>query len=177
MSILALFFLGVVIYCQPAKSRFLSFEEAYTIASGEAREWDVDALLLYATSVDKLDETDELLNGKRKNWNFEFAIPGSKNHYAVEIESGEVTFQQQLSGQVLKKSDFVMDSEILHDSTYFLICAQKNYNLLPGGSWANGYHFVVFKLDTKPVMTVYGTSESGEIKKITYDMQTCEVIT
>lgn len=174
--IIVVLLIGVVLYCQPAKSKYLTFKEAYAIASREAKSWNIDALLLYSTSVDKLNETDELLNGKRKNWNFEFAIPESKSHYVVEIEAGNITFQQQLSGQVLKKVDLIVDSDILHDSTYFLISAQDNYNLLPGKSWANGYHFVVFKIDNKTTMTVYGTNDRGEIKKITFDMQTCEVI-
>lgn len=138
----------------------LTLTEAIDIALKEALKWNKKANLYFGISVDK-DKTQTGMNGKRKNWNIQFGIPGETDWYLVSIRDGKVRKTKHLPDELdsMPKSSFISDAEnFKYDTPELLKKGQKITNIYPGDTFAKGYNFG-FKKDPKkdsPLVMVIG---------------------
>ncbi len=54
--------------------------------------------------------------------------------------------------------------------------AKKDFNLKPGVTWANGYHFSIMNNGKQTFMTVTGLNAENRFTQIFYDLKTGECI-
>lgn len=72
----------------------------------------------------------------------------------------------------------IVDLNKIHfDSDKIVDKAKKEYNLLPGKGWAEGYHFVLRKLNSDPTVEVVGRDKKGRFIKIIFNARTGKFVT
>lgn len=78
--IIILTLLVVITYSNDKNPNEISLKEAYSIGVSEVREkWDSNAKLFQLTSIDDSLNDSKGENGKRRYWNFIFAVHNTKN--------------------------------------------------------------------------------------------------
>lgn len=155
----------------------LTLKEAYELSLKEAAKWNSKAALCFMTSVDNpvTENVFEGIDGKRRYWNFEYAVPNTNQHHIITIHDGQVVKSIDTKG-LNKNDDLIFSKDIALDSMEALDKAKKEFELKQGVGWAVGYHFVLNKIIDKNVLTVVGLDKYGHFSKINYNASTKELI-
>ncbi|WP_238881913.1 hypothetical protein [Clostridium sp. YIM B02551] len=66
--------------------------------------------------------------------------------------------------------------DIKIDSTNLIEKAKKDFNLKPGISWANGYHFSLMNNGIQTFLTITGLTGNNQFTQIFYDSKTGALI-
>ncbi|MGE7925732.1 hypothetical protein ACQKND_21440 [Viridibacillus arvi] len=138
----------------------LTLKEALEMAHKEALKWNKEAMLYSGTSVDK-DKVPTGMDGRRKNWNIEFGIPGKTDFYLVTIRDGKVLDKVHVPNEMdaMPKSQFISKVEdFKYDTPELLKVALKTTKIYPGDTFAKGYNFGFTKHLKKnvPIVQVIG---------------------
>lgn len=147
--------------------------EAFEIASAEAVKWDASAQPYFITSVDDGIESEAVKgqDGKRHNWNFDFVVENTDKHLIITLH--DKTVVSKTEAQSHTNRECIIDIKDLRISTAeAVITAREKYGLLPGKSWAEGYHFVLENHGSQLILSVVGRSEDGAMSRISFDAKT-----
>ena len=142
----------------------LTLKEAIEIAQNEAIKWNKEAMLYSGSSVDR-DETQTGMDGRRKNWNIQFGIPGKTDLYIITIRDGKVYKETHLPNELDSMPEIYFISnveEFKHDTPELLKKGQKITEICPGDTFAKGYNFGFTKDPQKkiPLVKVIGWDQS-----------------
>ncbi len=165
-SFLLLFILGQSTPSDPGQKQTL--KEAVNLGWHHAIAWDSQAVLISVSSVD--DEHDEGVKGnegRRRFWNLIFAVAEQERSLILMIRDGKV--QQKETQDVYRAAEGIQLNELIVDSPQLVKKARKEYHLLPGVTWAEGYHFVLFKSGNIPFTAVVGLNQREQYTKIYFD--------
>lgn len=166
-SFLLLIILG---QSSPYGSSQLSLKEAVNLGWRHAAAWDPEAVLISASSVDdEYEEEGKGNNGRRRFWNLIFAVPEKDRSLILTIRDGQVQLKE--TKDVYQAAEGVQVHEIIVDSPQLVKRARDKYHLLPGVTWAEGYHFVLFKSENVLFAAVVGLNEKEQYTKIFFDPQ------
>jgi hypothetical protein len=138
----------------------LTLKDAIKIAQEEALKWNKRANLYHGLSVDN-DEVPTGMDGRRKDWTFQFGIPNKTDLYLVFIRNGKVWKTLLVPDEIKKLPEnyFITDTKkIAYDTPGLLKKGKKITNLYPGDLFAKGYNFGVSKDPNKniPLVLVIG---------------------
>lgn len=151
--------------------------KAYEIASAEAFKWDVSAKPYFITSVDDPIESTSVKgnDGTRNYWNFDFVIENADKHLIITVHNKTVV--SKIEAESVVNPDYIISMEELRISTEDAVTISiKNYGLLPGIDWAQGYHFVLENDGSMLVLSVVGVDETGSMNRIHFNAKNGEVI-
>lgn len=81
----------IVSEIKSSESNEITLKEAIEIGLNKAKnEWDIDAALFRATSIDDEKEGSKGRDGKRRHWNLLFAVPETKKLLVITIHDKEI---------------------------------------------------------------------------------------
>lgn len=161
----------------------LSIKQAIELAFPSALEWNKNAELLDAISID-LDKPGKSIgsNGKRKYWNISFGVPDTNKFYLVTIYEGKIVQANDLTGEGTSpypQKEFIQLEDIKYDSPELLKQALKMGNIYPGKDWAKGFNFML-KKDTERninlLLVIGWNSDQTEMTAAGFDASTGEYI-
>ena len=180
--VLTIFILAIVFTYHSnssASSKEFSLLEACRFAKEKAREeWSKDAEIYYVLSVDDREKESKSKgeHGKRRYWNVILAKPGTDDQMLYTIHNQKIVEKLALTEPV--NNENIVDLNKIHfDSDKIVDKAKKEYNLLPGKGWAEGYHFVLRKLNSDPTVEVVGRDKKGRFIKIIFNARTGKFVT
>lgn len=162
----------------PAK---LTLIEAITLAYSDAVEWDKEATLIDATSINN-DKGIAEFDGKSKYWNITFGIPGAVETLLVSIDDGKINKHEITDEDVppLAMDYFITDlSEIKFDSPELLKKAISTTKLYPSDTWEKGYSYGISKDIEKDIALteiIGWDDEREEMKKLQFNASTGELL-
>jgi hypothetical protein len=159
----------------------LTLKEAISIAQQEALKWNKEALLYNGLSVDS-DEIPTGMDGRRKNWNIEFGIPGKTDFYLLMIRDGKVWRKLHLSNELkrMTESYFISNLEVfMYDSPELLKKSKKITKIYPGETFAKGYNFGFTKNPVKDIplaMVIGWDANKRNMIYLQYNAKTGELV-
>lgn len=151
--------------------------EAYRIANAEALKWNESAKTYFITSVDDTLESEKVKgeDGKRCYWNFDFVIEGTDKHLIITLHDKNVV--NIIEAQSVVKPEYSINMDKLRISSSEAVAAAKAlYGLLPGKTWAQGYHFVMENDGVMQLLSVVGLDQNGSMTRIVFNAETGQVI-
>jgi len=154
-------------------SREITLLEANRIGLEKAKEFDVNASLIFITSVD--DGIDSGENGRRGNWNLMYALPNINKRLFLSIKDREITKYRTID-KITRSG--IASNKIKVDSKYVVNKAIKTYNLQPGkiDGFFNGIHFKLLKENETVLIGVIGINDANEIFDIYFNAETGEYV-
>lgn len=160
------------------KNDCLTLNEALRIASNKATEWDSKSVLLSMTSVDNpaLTEKYDGHDGKRRYWNFQFAIPNTDKLLLITIHDGQVISSSEVKESNINENLFISQNEIKLTSQDAIKKCSSYFNIKPGVNWAAGYHFTLDKVDGKPILSIVCSDKEGYFSTISFNAKSGELI-
>ncbi|PRR70729.1 WD40/YVTN/BNR-like repeat-containing protein [Clostridium thermopalmarium] len=181
-----LILLGIVILAMNYKNIFgspktvhavafkpINMYEAYKLSLLTVKKLNKNAQVCYISSVDdpKLKDMNEGVDGKRRFWNLDFAVPKTDQHYIVTIHDKDVVSCKAVKS-VVEEETIMNDEKSILNASNRLKDIKDKYNINPSIGWASGYHFRLNLEDNKYMVTVIGTDNSGNMAKIFVDSLT-----
>jgi len=148
----------------------LTLNQAINLAYSDALNWNKEAKLIDATSIDN-DEEQTGGDGKRRYWNITFGVPNTNDLFLVNIHDGKINERVDLpnEGEPRPESYFVKDlSKINYDTPELLGKAKKITNLYPGDVFAKGYNFGITKDPEKDIVLIKIIGWDEERKNMKY---------
>lgn len=170
------FLLLVLSLLGQTRSDAIDLREAYKIAAVEARKWDEATKPYFITSVDDPLKSPFVkgADGTRCYWNFDFVVEDTNRHFIVTIHNNTVVNRREAESTV--KSDYIIRITDFRISTADAVTiARKNYGLLPGKDWAQGYHFVLENDGSALILSVIGLDKNGSVARVRFNAKTGEV--
>lgn len=176
LGLILLLLITLFAFRQPCNNS-VDLLEAYQIANTEAIKWDASAKPYFITSVDDSVKNYSVKgeDGTRSYWNFDFVVEGTDKHLIITIQNKSIVSRIEAESTV--EPNYIISIADLHISTADAVTiARKNYGLLPGIDWAQGYHFVLENDGAALILSVVGLDENGNMKRIYFNAKTGEVI-
>ncbi|GFZ34021.1 hypothetical protein CSC2_45470 [Clostridium zeae] len=145
--------------------------EAYQLALKDAKAWSKNAQLVIVTSVD--DDEKELAGntGIRRKWNLLFADVSKGETLLLSISDGSIT-KSSINKEKIIENNLINPDFMKIDSKDVIEKAKKEFQLKPGITWANGYHFSIMNNGNQTFITVTGLSGDNQFTQIFYDIKT-----
>lgn len=142
-----------------------SMKEAVHLGLTRAKAWDSRAALISATSVDDREtEWNKGRDGRRSDWNLIYGVPNTDKSLIVSIRKHQI--QEKEIRDTFYAEDSIQICEIVVNSPELVRKAIKKYHLKPGITWAEGYHFILFKSKGTPFFAVVGRDQENRHTKI-----------
>lgn len=142
-----LLMVALLIFHQP-RSSSIDLLDAYEIANTEAVKWDASAKPYFITSVDDSVKSyfTKGADGTRNYWNFDFVVENTNRHFIITIYNKTVV--NKIEAESAVNPDYIFSlADLCISTSDAATIARNNYGLLPGIGWAQGYHFVLEKMD------------------------------
>lgn len=151
----------------------ITLKEAINIGYQRAKEWNVNATLTTANSVDETMGGSRGDTGKRFNWFTTFVVPGTEDYVIIGISEKKITLfraSKQTQGPTIPFDDIKLDSfEALQQ-------AKDKYGLKQGKDWATGYHFTLDSIEGEPILTVIGNDRDNRFTRISFNAKTGDIV-
>lgn len=151
----------------------ITLKDAINIGYQRAKEWNVNAILTTANSVDETMGGSRGDTGKRFNWFTTFVVPGTEDYVIIGISEKKITLfraSKQTQGPTIPFDDIKLDSfEALQQ-------AKDKYGLKQGKDWATGYHFTLDSIEGEPILTVIGNDQDNRFTRISFNAKTGDIV-
>lgn len=150
-----------------------TLKEAIDIGFQRAKEWNANATLTSANSVDETMGGSRGESGERFSWFVHFMVPGTDEHLLIGISEKKITvFESFEQSQVAT----IQYDEIKLDSPDVLQLAKDKYGLKKGKDWATGYHFTLDNIDGRPTLTVIGNDQENRFTRISFNARNGDIV-
>lgn len=154
-----------------ADAESIDLASAYKIALTEAKKWNSNAKTYFASSTDSdYSDVSQGIDGTRKAWTFVFVIENPDTCFNVFIKNGKIDHTQEVVSAFNK--DLVLPEGELKISSQEAVGIVREEGLLPSENWAVGYHFALKNVDGELCLTVIGSNENKEMKRINVNAST-----
>lgn len=164
---LSFYWIGIV--PSPDHKSELTLKQAYQLGLHKAHSWNPHAQLVEITSVDDSEKNMKGSKGTRNSWQLLFAVPHSDQASIVSIYKNKISQFKEIE-ETVQPNDIISPEQIIFDSVDLIQKAQTQYHLQPGQtSWAEGYHFILFKNEEKLFFTVVGRDQNNNFTKVYFD--------
>lgn len=152
-------------YSQP-----IDIIDAYNLSYKEAVKWNNNAKLYFLTSVDDPENNNytQGCDGKRRNWNIDYVVPGTNMHMLITIHDNSIYNIQHVESAV-ENNNIINMIDVKLNTPEALEASKKLYNIYPNREWATGYHYVLSKDDLQTIMTVVCRDEDNNFTKINFN--------
>lgn len=143
----------------------IDISAAYKITAAEAKKWNKDAKIYYASSTDcDYSDLNQGSDGTRRAWTFVFVIENPDTCFNVFVKDGKIDHTQEVISAFNK--DLVLPEGELNVSSKDAVVIAQSKGLKPGDNWAIGYHFALQNIDNELSLIVTGENENNEMTKI-----------
>jgi len=175
-GIIFIFALLCVYFLFASTDKSMDILEALRFSSAEAKKWSGNAEPYFITSVDEDTSTWHTgENGERRYWNLFYGIPGTDRMLIITIHDKKIVHFVPVENPAGDASYIEIDKLKL-SSKDALKKATALYGLLPGRTWARGYHFTMESYDGYPVLTVVGLNTEKKMTRMFFNAITGEII-
>ncbi|MGN7386717.1 hypothetical protein [Sporosarcina sp. SAFN-015] len=151
----------------------VTLKEAIDIGFQRAKEWNVNATLTGANSVDETMGGSRGETGKRFKWFVTFMVPDTEDHLIIGISEMKITVFEPIKQS---PNPTIPHGEIKLDSTDALQIAKDKYKLKQGKDWATGYHFTLDSIEGEPILTVVGNDRDNRFTRISINAKNGDVV-
>lgn len=127
--------------------------------------------MLLITSVDDAKKEFAGTAGKRTKWNLLFANISTEETLHVSIENGAITGAAENKEKTME-NNLIHPDNIKVDSTDLIEKAIRDFELMPGIDWANGYHFSLMNNGKITALVITGLTGNGQFTQVYYDSRT-----
>lgn len=136
-------------------------------------EWDTRARLYLLSSVDDKLDGSKGINGKRTVWNMIFNVPEEKISIVVTVFNNSIYKVSDPVKEEVEPDGFIDVNNLRIDSDKIADISKKGDALIPvSAEFRQGFHYKLYRQDRDTVISIDGSNQHGEYKKIIYNATT-----